>query len=286
MMRLILLAGLVLAAVAPARAETFHVCNQFITAIPTTLSSQGVYCLTQDVSTAISSGAAITIAAPNVTLDCNGYKIGGLAAGPTTEAVGIKIDAGSSANRANATIRNCAIRGFETGLHAYLAPGLLVEDNRFEQSRRAGLTLVYAGGCTVRRNLVSDTGQISDAPVSVKGIEVSGAGCDISGNTIRNTFSSSSVRGISGINCDSCSVRDNLVIGLVGTYEEGIGFTGGLYADQARVLGNTVTRLATTPATSADYGIFAPGLCKDNTVNGPFVQMVNCETTLDNVVNP
>jgi hypothetical protein len=60
-----------------------------ITALPYTISTQGVYCLTGNLSTGMTSGSAITIATNNVVLDLNGFKIGGLAAGPDTNATGI-----------------------------------------------------------------------------------------------------------------------------------------------------------------------------------------------------
>ena len=46
-------------ALQPARAEVQNCTN--ITAIPATISTQGVYCLKQHVSAALASGAAITI---------------------------------------------------------------------------------------------------------------------------------------------------------------------------------------------------------------------------------
>ena len=97
------------AASAPARAETVN-CTP-IASLPATLSSQGVYCLKQDLSTAIASGNAITVAVNNVTIDCNGYKLGGLAAGITTRAYGIRAD-----GRVNTVVRNCNVRGFFAGM--------------------------------------------------------------------------------------------------------------------------------------------------------------------------
>jgi hypothetical protein len=67
---------------APARAETVNCAN--ITTLPATISSAGVYCLKQDLATSIESGAALNIASNNVILDCNGYRLGGLAAGDHT----------------------------------------------------------------------------------------------------------------------------------------------------------------------------------------------------------
>src|SRR5688500_5888635 len=93
-----------------ARAETYQTCAGFIDALPATITTQGVWCLRKDLGTAMASGAAITIATNNVTIDCNNFKVGGLAAGAGTQAVGIQVS-----GKQNATIRNCAIRGFYRG---------------------------------------------------------------------------------------------------------------------------------------------------------------------------
>src|SRR5207342_3852578 len=91
----------------PAHAETFHTCGTIIASIPTVITTQGVYCLSHDVNTAITSGKAIDVQTNNVTIDCNGYKIGGLAAGSSSQTYGI-----FAISRQNITVRNCGVRGF------------------------------------------------------------------------------------------------------------------------------------------------------------------------------
>src|SRR5690606_9034000 len=81
LLAVLLLAGL-LAIPSPARAaESYDSCAGYIDSLPATISQQGVWCLRKNLSTNISTGHAITIAANNVTIDCNDFKIGGLAAG-------------------------------------------------------------------------------------------------------------------------------------------------------------------------------------------------------------
>ncbi|MDN5781750.1 MAG: hypothetical protein L0H23_06975, partial [Luteimonas sp.] len=70
-------------------AESYDNCSHFIDSVPATISSQGVWCMRKDASTAITSGNAITISANNVVIDCNHFKIGGLAAGNASDAYGI-----------------------------------------------------------------------------------------------------------------------------------------------------------------------------------------------------
>src|SRR4029079_17155739 len=55
-------------AVTPVHAETFHTCGTTIASLPAVISTQGVFCLTHDLNTAITSGNAITVNANNVTI--------------------------------------------------------------------------------------------------------------------------------------------------------------------------------------------------------------------------
>src|SRR4249919_326642 len=115
----------------PAHAETFHTCGTIIAIIPTVITTQGVYCLSHDVNTAITAGKAIDVQTNNVTIDCNGYKIGGLAGGTGSNAYGIFAD-----TRLNITVRNCGIRGFYFGINLTGSGGAghLVEDNRLDNN--------------------------------------------------------------------------------------------------------------------------------------------------------
>ena len=96
-------------ALSPAQAETTN-CTA-ITSLPYVVTTQGVYCFTGHLSTSITLGSAITINANNVTIDMNGFKLGGLAAGGGTGATGIY-----AIQRKNITIRNGIIRGFRLGI--------------------------------------------------------------------------------------------------------------------------------------------------------------------------
>src|SRR5207342_2748301 len=91
-------------------AESYDNCSGTIVSLPATISTQGTWCLKQDLATAITSGAAITINTNNVTIDCNNFKLGGLAAGLGTSAVGIY-----ASGRQNTKVRHCNIRGFFNG---------------------------------------------------------------------------------------------------------------------------------------------------------------------------
>jgi parallel beta-helix repeat protein len=118
------------------------------------ITQQGTWCLAKDVSSPLANGTAIDIAVNNVIIDCNGFKVGGLAAGANTNTTGI-----AARNRLNTTVRNCNVRGFRTGIDITGVPssGHSVENNRLDNNRQVGIA-IEGGGSTVRRNVVTDTG--------------------------------------------------------------------------------------------------------------------------------
>src|SRR5690242_4309124 len=101
---LLFLAGALLVPAAAAAAESYDNCSNTISSLPAVIATQGTWCLKGDLSTAITSGTAITINTNNVTIDCNNFKLGGLAAGAGTSTYGI-----FASNRLNATVRHCNV---------------------------------------------------------------------------------------------------------------------------------------------------------------------------------
>ncbi len=81
-----------------------------IAAVPYTVAAPGVYCLAADMSYPAESGAAITIAADDVTVDLRGYHLAGVAT-PTTSALGIH-----AIGHSHVTVTNGGIRGFQVGV--------------------------------------------------------------------------------------------------------------------------------------------------------------------------
>lgn len=204
------LLGLI-AAPAAVRAETFNTCAGFIDTLPATITTQGTWCLRHDVSTAITSGGAITINTNNVTLDCNNFKLGGLAAGVTTEAFGVY-----SANRVNTTIRNCTIRGFKYGIRLDGdGAGHLVENNRLDNNTLNGI-FVRGDSSVIRGNMIVDTGGVPDS----FGLYAIYAyyDVDVLDNAINNMFategSNDVVVGIYAISNNSGTISGNRVRGL------------------------------------------------------------------------
>ena len=137
---LLVLLALTLAA-APVHAETTN-CTA-ITALPAVITLQGIYCFTGHLNTSISSGNAIEIPTNNVVLDLNGFKLGGLAAGPGTQANGI-----FATDRQNITIKNETIRGFFEAIFLQdsgASQGHVVEAIRADQNTLVGIEVQGSG---------------------------------------------------------------------------------------------------------------------------------------------
>ena len=269
---LLLLASLFTAST-PARAETFNTCAGFITSLPATISTQGVWCLKQDLTTAITTGNAITIATNNVTIDCNDFKIGGLQAGSSSTTFGIY-----SNGRLNATVRRCNIRGFYIGIDLENGSGHLVEDNRLDQNLSVGI-IVAGDNNLVQRNRVYDTGGYPGGNFSY-GIHAS---ANVIDNTVAGVFAAATdtfPRGISIFGAGN-EARDNRVQGLV---VAGGGVAYGIHALDAgsRIDGNHIVAAASTYG----YGIYGQGtnaFCSSNAVINFSTPYLGCVFTFGNL---
>jgi hypothetical protein len=185
--RLLPLCLLVLLALgaAPAIAEITN-CTP-ITSLPFVISTPGVYCLTGDLSTSMTSGNAIDIQASSVTLDLNGHKLGGMGAGTGTQAYGIY-----ASDRKNITIRNGSIRGFFWGIclndsGSDISSGHLIEQLRMD-TNTYGAMWINGAGSIVQNNQVVNTGGTTHfgSYAEADGIVLRGAGVSALNNTISN----------------------------------------------------------------------------------------------------
>jgi len=155
---LLLLLAWLLAAPPPGRAaEGQDGCAGFVDSLPATISTQGVWCLRHDLGTAIATGSAILVENNNVTIDCNDFKVGGLAAGTGSTTIGIE-----ARYRSNITVRNCNLRGFQMGISLVGGGGHRVEGNRFDNNLVRSIQLYQVGSSLVRGNRVFDTGGWAD----------------------------------------------------------------------------------------------------------------------------
>ena len=219
-------------------AQSYDNCVGFIDSLPAVIGTQGVWCLRQNLSTAMSQGNAIEVQTNNVTIDCNDFKLGGLAADPPegqTLAIGVR-----ALDRHNVTVRNCNVRGFRDGINLYGGGGHEVVDNRVDNSVSHGI-LVYSpdagAGSIVAGNAVYDTMSVNHAVYGTQGY-----GIYVTGDAVGNI--------VSGI-------------------QAGFGSAFGIYVQAAgtEVRGNTVRDIAAAGETFA-YGIYVTDrvAVRDNTV--------------------
>jgi len=255
-------------------AASYDNCTGFITSLPAVVSTPGTWCLKQDLSTALTSTVAIQIDSSDVTIDCNNYKVGGLAAGEGTFSYGIS----ATNNARNITIRHCNIRGFYIGIVLSSGDpsigGHLIEDNRLDGNIAYGIE-VFANGSIVRRNLVNDTGFITldgggeaiyvvgstdvldntvagvtaTGSYSARGIEVQQDSGSIAGNRIRGVVGGSQQVGIVAAFTSHATIRDNNLIG------NGVG-SGGVYCSDANgiVKDNVINAMGSAISGCTDGG--------------------------------
>jgi hypothetical protein len=276
---LILAAATLLATAAlPTRAaESYDNCVGFIDSLPATIGTQGIWCLRKDLGTAMTIGSAITIAANNVTIDCNDFKLGGLAAGTGTFTQGIH-----AVDRLNASVRHCSIRGFQRGLlfEGSSGGGHVIEDNRFDGNTYVGLQ-VEGDGSVVRRNQVRDTGGSTSFTAFAYGI-YTGLTVDVIDNTVSGVLPIADSGGDGqaiGIYTDhnsNGSISDNRIRGLV---KHGTGLAGGIISNFSGRISLRGNDLSDDNSSAGSVGIACDssnGRAIGNIINGFAIPLVNC----------
>lgn len=247
----------------PAVAETTPPRCIEITSLPiATISAAGVYCLTQDLSTSMSSGSAIRIEGNNVTLDCNDHKIGGAAAGAGTNAIGIL------STGANTTVRNCNVRGFSLGMYL-VSTGHAIEGNRLDGNTLIGITAIGSGG-VVRRNRVFDTGG-NTAKSTPNGIYAQ-SDVDVLDNIVANVIATSGSNdpayGIRTVQNSSGAIGDNHVRNILA---DGTASPTGIYnVENGRI---SIYRNRVSNPGTGGFGVLChfnggPAIASDNHING------------------
>lgn len=250
-------------------AESYDTCTGFIDATGATIREAGTWCLRADIATEQASGNAITIAADDVTVDCNGYTLSGLAAGPGTLAQGIATNGTAS----RATVRNCSVQGFYRGISVSGGSGHLVEGNRLDSNTYVGIK-AYGANSTVRGNRVYDTGAAGRS--EAYGVYAMG---DVIDNTVAGVLATKPY-GVVVYGTGSV-IQGNTVQNLV---PGSGGFASGILAGhgQAAVSGNRVTSSASTWGLAIN-GYGAGTFCKQNIVSNYASAYSGCEYTLRNL---
>ncbi len=220
-----------------------------VTALPAVIDAQGVYCLTAHLATDAESGRAIEITANNVSLDLNGWKVGGMAAGTDTSAVGVY----SEAN--NVTVKNGIVRGFYQGV-VLSGRGAVVRDMLVDQNTSEGIRVEGQGALVERNQVVDIGGSVNAGDTNAYGIFVGG-----SESLVRENM----VSGLTAVGngyewgiylaggAMNSTVRDNVVSD--GAMPEGAGYSAGVRAgmtENVAMVGNVVSNM--------EYGLYYYGV--------------------------
>lgn len=250
-----------------------------ITALPAVISQQGVHCFKQDLNTSSLTGTAITINAHNVTIDLNGFKLGGLAAGANTEARGI-----FAQDRQNITIRNGTIRGFFINIiltsssvaNSALNSGHVVERMRIESGRRSGIDILGTRS-TIRDNIIFDIG--NGVGVFARGILVAqGGGHVVTGNSISGLVETAAANGIVADATAAPYIRGNQIRDLAATTTLGIRLESDV--TRAVVQDNFISN--TVAGTTGISGAGDPVACIDNVVTNFTTPFSGCDVDQGN----
>jgi hypothetical protein len=262
-------------------AESYGNCTGFITSVPTAVSTPGIWCFNQNLTTSITSGTAITINTDNVTIDCNDFKLDGLSAGVGTATIAIHGN-----DRFNTTVRHCNIRGFLEGvlLGGTNTGGHTVEDNRLDGNTDIGLQVI-GNGSVVRRNRVFDTGGSTVTP-SRDGI-IGGYDVDIADNLVSGVVAgvNGTVNGIYMFSNSAGSIIGNHIRGLV---PNGTGSANGIINDSSdRIVlrDNEVVGDASAHSIGVACGD-SNGRARDNMISGFATGLASCGNDGGNVIKP
>ncbi len=233
MMRAALLCGVAFSVPVNATGETTKCI--VITSVPTTITAPGVYCFTQNLTSAIASGNVITVGASDVTIDMNGFTLESLGSG---DVHGIRAD-----NRNNVVIRDGTIRRYAWGITLVGGTGHLVEDVSLDKNWMAGVNVVHIDGGVIRNNRLVQPGNYGIYLSSV-------SGCTVVNNDIVMSYSG---HGIYLLNADNAIVEGNRVsrTSPPGAYTEGLECVN----CAAKLRGNLVSPAVQTP--------YAIGTCVD-----------------------
>lgn len=254
-----------------ARAEVTN-CLQIVS-LPAVITQQGVHCLKSDLNTSIASGSAIAINTNNVTIDLNGFKLGGFSA---PNAVGI-----SAIDRLNITIRNGTIRGFAFGISltrtsATTSAGHLLEDLNIEGARTNGF-YVLGNATSIRGNLLRDIGNPTAPSLGIQYNAISAVGdsMTIEDNKIENVISG--LNNAIGIffSGQSSVIRNNQIGAVTGPNAIGINIGGGSVV----VAGNYILNRSVGATGISGAGSTA---CIDNVILSYTVALNNCTKNLRN----
>jgi hypothetical protein len=240
-----------------------------ISALPVTITVEGNYCVTKDLSTSISSAtevAAIEIRADNVVLDLGGFAVSYNSPDNTSVVRAIR----TFGVRRSVTVRNGTIKGFIGAV--YLIgdnvgldnAGNVVENLRVQDCIALGIA-VYGKGNIVRDNhIVNTVGRLNVTGGSATAIGAFGSGNMVLNNDVIGTTSAVSddfsPAGILFNYCNQCVAEKNRI---VDTERPDPNTSRGIWVltgSDVLVVNNRIIK----SLVGITFGLTATGLCRDN----------------------
>jgi hypothetical protein len=269
----------------PARAaHGYDACTGEIAVLPATIATPGTWCLKQSLSTAIAGGGAITVAADNVTVACNGFALNSTAGSPNLAAGVLAQD------RLHVTVRDCTLDGFDIGVSIYgqraTSRGHRVERNRIVHSKSAGI-LLQGDGSVVRDNQLHETGGGNSGIYALQ-VQYS---VDVIGNTVERVTSlqGDAVAIFVGGTDSRASVVGNRVRGLSSGPNGGrIGISVQTTGTEGSIIRNNDIANAGASIVT-DRGVYCYSNingARGNQVNGLPIGVSGCRNDGDNVLVP
>lgn len=273
---------------APAASAQSDDCK-LIESLPTTIASPGNYCMVANATLNMTSGAAITIAANNVTVDCRDFTVFNEAASAAGSSAGVV-----AVSKYNLLVRNCRlVGGFTDGIRLTMPLQDFntsfynrVEDNYVAGPYRHGI-LAYGSAVEVLRNRVYDVGGQTSGVVA--GIRIGGGTLSsnkfqvVDGNLVAGTSSTTNhAYAILSDGSVGALFRDNTLTGTAGG-EPSFRGTG------IRVTTGTAISVRDNHIVgrgqSNEIGIQLPtngGVCFDNRILVSLTNTIGCDTTYGN----
>lgn len=273
----------------PSKASAQEAACTTIESLPATIGAPGNYCLAANATVNITTGAAITIAANGVTVDCRDFTLSNSGGTNTGSSTGIYAQ-----SQYNLLVKNCRIvGGFTDGISLTMPMGGFntsfynrIEDNYVVATYRHGI-LAYGSAVEVLRNRVYDVGGQASGP-SI-GIRIGG------GAQSMNKFQVVDGNLVAGV---SSSINNGFAIfseGSVGALFRGNTLTGTRGAEPnfrgtgIRVANGTANTVRDNHilgrGQSNEIGIQLPangGLCFDNRIGVSLTATIGCDTSYGN----
>jgi parallel beta-helix repeat protein len=233
-----------------AKADAGNVAPGDSAGLPVQLKVSGSYRLDSNLAVSANNKMAIFVTAPNVTIDLNGFTIGGATKGTY----------GINSSKGGLTVRNGTIRAFKLDAIYASGPTLVVENMRIENNGRYGINELYVNA-SPKTGLEDGQTLIKNSIVfhNLQGITCQSA-CHVEGNVISHNSYSGIIISQSGATVINNTVSNNGGYGVVGNY---VGLGGNtlfnnIYCHTSGVM-LVMEKNAIYPASSGTYCTALPG---------------------------